>query len=157
MSELPQITKSLLEGWPQNISYNKNNNNIADYYSKEDGAVRQDISMFFGKRLLDIFIFAMAVGKNRGAYTPWTELPKGSKSMTMPTDALREEEIWLMTCVAISHDKNGIEIIKEPHKIVEICEGYANGGISLLMSWDKSIRPTEKFEEEFETLLENVK
>ena len=153
MSELSNKGNDLLYGWPENISYNKSTE-IEKYFSKERGAVNESTSLFYQKkRILEIFIFAMALGKNRKSYLPWSDISKSKKSLTMPTDALTEEEIWLMTCIAISHENKGIEVIKHPKKIVEICEGYANGGIALLLSYDKSPRPLEKFEDEFESLL----
>lgn len=156
MSESNNKGYDLLKNWPENISYHKSTD-IENYFSKEHGAVTDSASLFHEKkRILEIFIFAMALGKNRNSYLPWSDIPKSKKSLSMPTDALTEEEIWLMTCVAISHENKGVEVIKNPKKIVEICEGYANGGIALLLSYDKSPNPLEKFEEEFESLLQIV-
>lgn len=156
MSESNNQSYDLLKNWPENISYHKSTD-IENYFSKEHGAITNSSSLFHEKkRILEIFIFAMAFGKNRKSYLPWSDIKNSKKSLTMPTDALTEEEIWLMTCVAISHENNGVEVIKEPKKIVEICEGYANGGIALLLSYDKSSNSLDKFEEEFESLLEEA-
>lgn len=69
----------------------------------------------------------------------------------MPTNALREEEIWLMTSIALAEDGSDLDILTKPEEIVKICEEYANTGINALITLDYNtslsdpLQPYEKF------------
>jgi len=95
---------------------------------------------------------AMAIGRNRDDCRLWNELENAKKVKSMPKSALHEEEIWLMTSIAIAHE-NSTKVISDPKRIVEICEGYANGGIGVLMSWDGA-GTLDRYEEEILRLSE---
>lgn len=161
-NNLSKKATELISNWPESISYpsgsDENWGKVAIFYSTKNGAISQEGSLFYRKdertRLLDIFMMAMSIGKNRDIFLPWEEL-KGVKAQpNMPKSALREHEIWLMTSVAISHTKS-TNVVNDPKQIVSICEGYANGGISLLMSWD-SKKNIEEYEKELLDLIKKL-
>lgn len=165
MSEnfLSKKATELISNWPEWISYpsapEKNDwHKVGTYYSNSDGAITDPDSLFFSKehrmRGLDIFIFAMALGKNRNNFLPWDSLKGVKPQPNMPKSALREYEIWLMASVAISHE-NSTAILNDPRKIISICEGYANGGIALLMTWDSN--GLSSFEEQLTELYQKLK
>lgn len=123
--------KRIVADWPDDISYDSSDDKIKNYYSQSDGAVSKRSSIFHGKRLLDIFMFSLALGKNTGYRTPLN-----SKSKSMPKEALTEEEIWLMTCIALLEKNGDLNVLTDPREIVNICEEYANTGIRKLLSID---------------------
>ena len=152
----------LISNWPDNISYpsgdEKTWGKVATFYSSKIGAGSQKGSLFYVEdersRLLNIFIMSMCIGKNRGIFSPWESLKNVKPQSNMPKSALKEDEIWLMTCVAISHT-DSTSVVNDPKQIVSICEGYANGGISLLMSWD-SKKILDQYESELEDLIKKL-
>ena len=153
LSEFSKI-KRLTEGWPEGISYNTGDKEIDDYYDKNNGAVSKRTSFFYKKRLLDIFIYAMAIGKKLGKHTSFTD-----RSYSMPVDALKEDEIWLMISVALSEKNNDLKLFENPKEIVRTCEEYANAGIKPLIELDRitSIdNPNGSFEEKLQELLKDL-
>lgn len=153
VSEFSKI-KRLTEGWPENISYNEGDKEIDDYYDKNTGAVSKRTSFFYKKRLLDIFIYAMAIGKKLDSHTPFT-----ARSSTMPVDALKEDEIWLMISVALSETNNDLKLFENPKEIVRLCEEYANAGIKTLIELDRitsNDNPNGLFEEKLQELLKDL-
>lgn len=144
-----EISKKLTLDWPPHISYDSSDERISENFSERTGFVAKRTSIFYKKRLLDIFLFALALGKRKGIRTPLKK-----KSQSMPTDALTEEEIWLMTSVALSEPKSDLDILTKPAEIVKICEEYANTGINDLITRDYNsslsdpLGPYEKLLEE---------
>lgn len=126
------IIKQITADWPPNLSYDKSDEKIRAFYSESDGATKRKGSIFYGKNLLDIFILAMAIGK----YSSGVGTKLKSKSSSMPVKSLREEDMWLMVCVALTEGKNDIDIFTRPKDIVTICEQYANTGIKKLIAID---------------------
>lgn len=149
------IIKQITADWPGNLSYDKSDDKIKAFYSESEGATTKRGSIFFGKRLLDIFIFAMALGKQSGVRTPLK-----SKSQTMPVTSLRQDEVWLMTCVALVEPKSDLDIFAKPKDIVTICEEYANTGIKRLIAIDARASPSDPlgpYEELLEKHLQKLK
>jgi len=144
-----EISKKLTLDWPENMSYDISDTPISENYSERTGFTQKRTSIFHKKRLLDIFLFALALGKQKGIRTPLKK-----KSQSMPTNALTEEEIWMMTCVALSEPNADLDILTKPAEIVKICEEYANTGINELITRDYNsslsdpLGPYEKLLEE---------
>jgi hypothetical protein len=77
----------------------------------------------------------------------------------MPTDALKAEEIWLMTAVALAEPGSTIDILTRPVEIVNICEQYANAGIQVLMELDKGVissDPLGPYEDHLKKLINSM-
>lgn len=147
-------TRKLISDWPQNISYDNSDLTISSFYAEQSGAVKNPNSIFFNKRLLDIFLFSMAIGKNLKM-----RIPLRKRSRSMPTDALKPEEIWLMTAVALAEPGNDIDILTRPGEIVEICEQYANAGIPILVKLDResiSPDPLSSYQEYFKEIVSSL-
>ena len=144
-----EISKKLIIDWPKNMSYDTSDERISDYFSERVGVVTKRGSIFHKKRLIDVFLFAMALGKQKELRTPLAK-----KSLSMPTDALKEEEIWLMSSIALSEKDADLDILTTPEEIVKICEEYANTGVKSLIALDYStslsdpLEPYEKLMEE---------
>jgi len=148
------ISKKLTVDWPKNMSYDISDQRTADYVSERVGVVTKRGSIFYKKRLLDVFLFAMAKGKQKGLRTPLTK-----KSNSMPTDALKEEEIWLMSSIALSEKNSDLDILTKPEEIIKICEEYANTGVKDLIAIDFSTSisdPLEPYEKLMEDNLEKL-
>lgn len=149
-----ELSKKLTIDWPKNMSYDISDERISDYFSERVGVVTKRGSIFHKKRLIDVFLFAMALGKQKGLRTPL-----GKKSNSMPTDALKEEEIWLMSSVALSEKDADLDILTKPEEIVKICEEYANTGVKALIALDFSTSisdPLEPYEKLMEENLEKL-
>ena len=124
--------RRLVSDWPEHISYDKNNSDVSSYYDKYKGYPTNPESFFYNKRHLDIFIYAMSIGKHYGKKSKLKD-----RSNSLPVDALKEDEIWLMIATALSESDTNLEILKDGKKIVQICEEYANAGITYLIDTDK--------------------
>lgn len=149
-----ETSKKLTVDWPDLVSYDLSNDRIASYYSDREGVTRKRGSIFYDKRLLDVFLVAMAIGKQKGYRT---KLEK--KSRSMPTNALREEEIWLMTSIALAEENSDLDILTKPEEIVKICEEYANTGINTLITLDYNTSlsdPLQPYEKFFEDTLQEI-
>ena len=143
-----KITLQLQSDWPDYMSYDKKNNEIAAFYSSIGGAISQRGSIFYQKRQIDIFLLAMAIGKQKQLRTKLK-----SRSDSIKRNALLEKEVWLMCSVALAEEKD-LAVLGNPAEIVKICEEYANGGIHTLISMHKMQGVLEPFEESLDELLE---
>lgn len=143
-----KIAMHLQSDWPHDMSYDKANNEAANFYgvSGEDGAVGDDTSIFHRKRQVDIFLLAMSIG-----YAKKIRKKVARPSRSIRRDALTEKEVWIMCSVALAAVER-LEVLADPAHVVRICEEYANGGIDELMRMDKSGRGSEKYEDSIDRL-----
>ncbi len=139
-----KISRQLQSDWPTHMSYDKNDGSVEKFYSSINGALVEKNSIFYNKRQIDIFLLAMAIGKKRDA----KESIK-TPSQSIRRDALNEQEVWLMCCVALSDNDAGLETLADPKKLIKTCEEYANGGIKILMQLDSQPDINNKQYEEF--------
>ena len=142
--------------WPKYIGYNKSNAKVELYYDdkKKEGAKNKKTSFFYGKTGLDIFLMAMALGKEIGGMTP---TPKGGRANNLPTSSLTDAAMWSMISVALSEEDSNLGTLTDGKKIYEICEGYANTGIIPLINLDETgeIGNYQKhFEDKFKKYIE---
>ena len=123
--------------WPKYIGYNKSNAKVELYYDdkKKEGAKNKKTSFFYGKTGLDIFLMAMALGKEIGSMTL---TPKGGRANNLPTSSLTDATMWAMISVALSEEDTDLDTLTDGKKIYEICEGYANTGILPLITLDET-------------------
>ena len=143
-----KIAMHLQSDWPHDMSYDKANNEAANFYgvSGEEGALADDTSIFNKKRQVDIFLLAMSIG-----YAKKIRKKVVRPSRSIRRDALTEKEVWIMCSVALAAEKR-LEVLADPARVVRICEEYANGGIDELMRMDKSGRGSEKYEDSIDRL-----
>ena len=142
--------------WPKYIAYNKKDTRISDFYSDKgkEGARNKRQSFFYEKTGLDIFLMAMALGKDIGSKTP---IPSGGKANNLPTSSLSDTGMWAMISVALSEKDSNLNTLDDGTKIYEICEGYANTGILPLITMDETgeIGNYQKqFEDKFKKYIE---
>ena len=140
------VSKIAVE-WPSHLSYDKGRANVDEFYDGAHGAITKKRSIFYNKRLIDIFLLAMAIGKK-------TESRKKLKkpSITLNRESFTKKEIWMMCSVVLSDDKADLETITHPKEIVKTCEEYANGGIDKVMDADKK-NSVGSYEEMLDELL----
>lgn len=144
-------TKRMTAYWPRHISYDKADEDIKAYYSEDAGAVTRPRSMFYDKRLIDIFLCAMSVGRKLDRQVP---LKKPSNSI--PKDSFQEDEIWMMVAAAMSA-KTDLNNLGDPRAVTSICEKYANGGIKHLMRIDGRYEDGQLgFAEEIEKMIDGA-
>ena len=137
----------LVSNWPEHISYDKSKEDVVNYYDKsQKGYTSKKHSFFYNKRNLDIFTYAMAIGKHYNE-----KLEVKNKSNSLPADSLKENEIWMMISVVFSEPNVDIKILSDGKEIVKICEQYANAGIEKLIDMDKN--GADSFTENFQELL----
>ena len=153
--------KGMLAHWPA-IGYDSSVDKVLAFYNNNDGEKASRHSFFYKKKLTDIFIFSMLLGKKEGAKEDYKDNGKGRKSTI---DALRFADnpnyVWMMLAVAIEEiskkepNRDLTEIVNPENakEVIDICEKYANHGIHELIE----INSKEGFlgyEELFEKLLE---
>ena len=148
---MTRISRQLQADWPVYMSYDNGDSDTDRFYHTGKGAILEESSIFYQKRQIDIFLLAMAIGKEQK-----TRKPLGKPSNSIRRDALTEEEVWLMCCVALSEDDANLETIADPKKIVKICEEYANGGIKTLIQLDTQTDiNNQQYEESLERALKS--
>ena len=156
--------RKISAGWPK-VGYDGDENNgVLQFYARGAGAKKDRKSMFHGKKLADIFIHAMALGKQVGLTGDYNKKSDRKDSIDMEYIAINPEYLWMMISVAlVEAEKNGIdplEIFENPReRIIDVCERYANYGIDLLMYMDKKATtsdPYAAFEEKFKETLEQM-
>ena len=86
----------------------------------------------------------MAIGKDMNS-----RVKLENSSQSIRRDALTEEEVWLMCCVALSEKDTDLETLADSKTIIRICEEYANGGIKALIRLDQRADINNKQYEEF--------
>ena len=153
--------RGMLASWPS-VGYDSDVPDVAAFYAKADGQTQNPNSFFYGKKLTDIFIFSMLLGKKEGVTEDYVNKGKGRKSTI---DGLRFADnpnyIWMMLSIAIDEisekepERDLTEIVnpENAREVIDICEKYANHGIHELIE----INSKEGFlgyEKLFETLLE---
>jgi hypothetical protein len=151
--------KKIVAGWPS-VGYDGENEPVREFYAKASGTVKSRNSMFAQKKLADIFIFAMALGKNAGIKKDYNKKSDRKDTINMDYIATQPEYLWMMISIAIEEYDGNLEIFQEPRKIIDICEQYANYGIELLMEMEgraSTSDPYIGYEEKFDELLENLK
>lgn len=143
-----KIALHLQSDWPTHMSYDKSDTDSENFYSIIKGAIGEKGSIFHQRRQIDIFMLAMAIGKEKRIRTKLK-----SPSNTIRRDALTEKEVWLMCSVALAEEEN-LEVLGDPSKVVKICEEYANGGIQTLISMHRMPGVLDPFENSLTELLD---
>ena len=139
--------KEMLVHWPA-VGYDahENNSEVRDFYAKMEGVVSDKFGFFAKKKLTDIFIFAMLLGKHEGLTEDYIENKKGRKSsINAIYFADNPNYVWMMIAVALDHvskndpkrDVTELVLPENSKEIVEICEKYANHGIHELIRMHK--------------------
>ena len=151
--------KKIVAGWPK-VGYNGANLEILNFYSREIGKTKDRHSLFAHKKLADIFIFSMTLGKKAGIKTPYEKKTDRKDSIDIEYIANQPEYLWMMIAVAIEESKGDLEIFQDPKtKIIDVCEEYANYGIGLLIDMDRRASASDPYlgyEEKFAELLKKL-
>lgn len=145
---MTRISRQLSADWNPHMSFDKKNTDAETFYSTQNGAITERTSLFYKRRQIDIFMLAMAIGKAQNS-----RKKIHSPSNSIKSDALTEDELWLMCCVALSEDDADIDTLADPKKLIKICEEYSNGGIGTLIELD---RQTDLDHGQYEEFLENA-
>ena len=127
-----QIAKRINADWPLHLSFDKSDPKIEAFYSSIEGRTAERTSIFYGKRQIDIFLIAMAIGVEQGNREKVTK-----PSDSIRRDALTEKELWMMCSVALATNPQ-LDILANSKELLRICHEYANGGIKTLMALEKS-------------------
>lgn len=91
-----------------------------------------------GYEMAYLFMIAMAYGVYFNETKP-IKKPKRSISKAF----VENEFGWLVNAVAISSNKDGVDIISDKAEIYKIAEEYANGGIDIIEKILKKSKPGE--------------
>lgn len=145
-------TKRMTAEWPKHVSYDKACDDVRSYYSVDTGAVTKRHSMFYRKRLIDIFLCAMSIGCKLKRRKPIEK-----RSDTIPKDSFQEDEIWVMVATALSEEID-LNKLEDSKVVVDICEEYANGGIKHVMRIDRRYAEDGRlgFEEEVKKIIDSA-
>lgn len=136
------------------IGYDGARDDVAIFYNKIVGEKIKRGSFFEGKKLTDIFIYAMCLGKAEFGTLEFQKNNEGKLDIRRNIDLIyfnnQPEYVWMMVAVALDETKDAdgrptMDIFKEPRKIIEICEKYANGGISELIRMSEDVTSEDLF------------
>lgn len=108
---------------PRAVNYSKENEKYYDEWLNSDSN-----TIFAGFNKGDLFIFAMAIGKNRGK-------PKDLKNKIpyINVHQMKEEERWALLSISISENKD-LSILKNQQPLYSEAERYADEGINIIKS-----------------------
>lgn len=146
----------LTAGWPK-VGYDGSNDKVLQFYLRESGATKNRNSLFASKKLADIFIFAMALGKEAGLKKSYEK--KKDRRETIDFEYIAGDPIylWMMIAIAIEESDGDLAIFANPREgIIDVCEEYANYGIDLLIEMDTggtTSDPFSAYHEKFNDLL----
>lgn len=153
-------TKQIVTGWGW-VGYDGEDPKISKFYNKFSGSTKGIKSMFEGKKLADIFIFSMILGKKAGITKDYKKKADRKATINIEYIASNPEYIWMMIAIALEETKGDITIFQEPKRIIDICEKYANYGITLLIDMEEergtTTDPHLGYEEKFQELLNELK
>ncbi len=151
--------KKLTAGWPK-VGYDGENDKIRDFYSRASGKTKNRTSFFASKKLADIFIFSMALGKKENIKKPYDKKSDRKDSIDFEYIAQNPDYLWMMIAIAIEESGGDLEIFRDPQtRIINVCEEYANHGIELLMDIESRNSASDRYagyEERFKDLLEEL-
>lgn len=151
--------KKLTATWPK-VGYDGKDEGVLNFYRKVSGTTTDRKSLFAHKRLADVFIFAMALGKNEGLKKPYEHTGDRKATIDMEYFATTPDYVWMMIAIAIVESNGDLSIFENPEtKIIDVCEQYANYGIRLLMDMEERATvsdPHKGYEEKFEELLDQL-
>lgn len=82
-------------------------------------------------RYLDLWMLALVVGRANGLFTPNVKLDGGFyEGSGLQGDI---DKILVILAVAIAHEDNDLKIMNDPSKCIQIANGYAAGGLQILI------------------------
>lgn len=115
---------------PRDIAYSKDH--IPRYQTIDKNLSwthKESNSIFAGFKQADLFLFAMALGKNRDKCS---DLKNAQKNI--PVSALNKESMkWVVLSIGIGESKDLLEL-KNEDQLYAKAEKYANEGIGILQS-----------------------
>jgi len=137
------------------VAYDGARPDVRDFYDNVEGQKGIRGGFFEGKKLTDIFIYAMCLGKSHNESLDF-EIDKVTKkkdrraTIDLKYFADQPEYVWMMVAVALEETKDSkgnptMDIFQEPKKIIEICEKYANGGIGDLIKMAENVSRDDQF------------
>lgn len=137
------------------VAYDGARPDVRDFYEKVEGQKSLRGGFFESKKLTDIFIYAMCLGKYQNESLPF-EIDKVTKktdrraTIDLKYFTSQPEYVWMMVAIALEETKDSkgnptMDIFKEPTKIIEICEKYANGGIGDLIKMAGNVSIDDQF------------
>ena len=151
--------KKLTAGWPK-VGYNGEDEDVRNFYARISGTIKDRKSFFVHKKLADVFIFALALGKHAGIKKPYEKKGDRRDTIDMEYFASRPEYVWMMIATAIDESNGDLGIFEDPKsRIIDVCEQYANYGIQLLMDMEgraSASDPYIGYEEKFNDLLKQL-
>ena len=137
--------KKLTAGWPK-VGYDKEDSKVLSFYAKMSGTITDRKSFFARKKLADVFIFAMALGKNAEIKKPYEKKGDRRDTIDMEYIAITPEYVWMMIAIAIEESKGDLTIFEDPKtKIIDVCEQYANYGIQQLMDMEEQASASDPY------------
>ncbi len=141
--------RKLTYDWDRNFAYDTSNPEVSEFFSIKSptSAVNDVNSLFYGKTLWDVFVYAMTIGRYFEKRVPFSR-----KTGTIPVEYAKEHHIVSMLGVVFSLDGVDLSILKQPKEIRLICEEYANGGVETLIEFLKTRdhdNPLSEYEKEF--------
>ena len=140
--DVRDVRRFLLGFGEVKVAYDGVRQDVRNFYDNIKGATGTRGGFFEGKKATDIFIYAMCLGKFEFGQLEVQKNKEGKLDIRRNIDleyfSNQPEYVWIMVAIALdeTRDKNGkptMDIFKEPRKITDICEKYANGGIGELI------------------------
>jgi hypothetical protein len=137
---------------PRDLAYSKKNAHFFRVDEPGSWTHKGSTTIFAGKNQKDLFIFAMALGKNR--LLNKTEVK--DRQANIPVSALNERQKWILLSIALANT-NDLLCLKDENPHYKEAESYAEEGMNILKSHiDKyGINYPQFLEAELKDILKN--
>ncbi|MCP1715515.1 hypothetical protein J2T58_001380 [Methanocalculus alkaliphilus] len=112
---------------PRDLAYSKKNAHFFKVDEPGSWTHKGSTTIFAGKNQKDLFIFAMALGKNR--QSKQTEVK--DRQANIPVVALNERQKWTLLSIALANTDD-LLCLKDENPHYKEAESYAEEGINIL-------------------------
>lgn len=111
---------------PRNVGYSKLHAHL--FQGTEAWINKESNTIFSGKTQKDLFIFAMALGKNEGRKSGVKD-----KQPNASVAAMSEKQKWALLSIGLN-ENNDLTCLKDESELYETAEKYAEEGLKILES-----------------------
>jgi hypothetical protein len=123
----PLFSKSVRLGFPSSL--HEKATNLCRRSKDESGQSRLPQNSPF-ERMVDLWMLCLIIGKSESRFEPDVELKDFIGADIFHGDMAR---ISIALAIALAHEKNDISVLEDAKRCLMICNGYAAGGLPIIL------------------------